>query len=195
MRPTAASSRTTFSEYLRSEAASDTKHEFLDGEVYTMAGGTSEQARIAANVIRELGNLLAGGACREYTSDLRVRVLATGLVTYPDVTIVCGALERDVEDSNTITNPTVIVEVLSDSTEGYDRGERFHHYQRIPSLRAYVLVSQREARIEVFERAGARRWTFEDVRAPDAARIEALGCSVPVVAIYAGVDVLLVASS
>jgi Uma2 family endonuclease len=195
MRPIAAPSRMTFSEYLRSEAASNTKHEFLDGQVYAMAGGTPEHARIAANVIRELGSLLAGGACREYTSDLRVRVLATGLTTYPDVTIVCGSLERDVEDANTITNPTVIVEVLSDSTEAYDRGEKFHHYQRIPSLRAYVLVSQREARIEVFERAGARRWTFEDVRAPDAARIEVLGCSLPVAAAYNGVEVPLVTGS
>lgn len=185
----------TFSEYLCSEAASDIKHEFLDGQVYAMAGGTPEHARIAANVIRELGSLLAGGACREYTSDLRVRVLATGLTTYPDVTIVCGALERDPEDASTITNPTVIVEVLSDSTEVYDRGEKFHHYQRIPSLRAYVLVSQREARIEVFERASARRWTFEDVRVPDAARIEALGCSLPVAAVYNGVEVPFVAGS
>jgi len=193
MRLNAAFSRMTFAEYLRAEAASEIKHEFLDGEVYAMAGGTPEHARIAANVIRELGGLLAGGNCREYTADLRVRVLATGLTTYPDVTIVCGPLERDPEDPSTITNPAVIVEVLSDSTEVYDRGEKFHHYQRIPSLRAYVLVSQREARVEVFERQGPRRWSFEDVREPEVARIEALGCGLPVAALYQGVEVSRVA--
>jgi Uma2 family endonuclease len=193
MRLGTVSSRITFPEYLRAEAASDTKHEFLDGVAYAMAGGTPEHARIAANVIRELGSLLAGGNCREYTSDLRVRVPATGLVTYPDVTVVCGPLERDPEDANTITNPTVIIEVLSDSTEVYDRGEKFHHYQRIASLRAYVLVSQREARIEIFEREGPRRWSFEDVREPEVARIESLGCSLPVAALYKGVEVPLIA--
>lgn len=189
MRPETASARMTFAEYLRAEATSDLKHEFLDGEAYEMAGGTPEHARIAANVIRELGGLLAGGDCREYTSDLRVRVLATGLTTYPDVTIVCGPLERDPDDPDTSTNPTAIIEVLSDSTEVYDRGEKFHHYQRIPSLRAYILISQREARVEVFERAGPRRWSFEDVREPEAARIDCLGCSLPVAALYKGVEV------
>lgn len=189
MRSSSASSRMTFAEYLRAEAAGETKHEFLDGEVYAMAGGTPEHARTAANVIRELGALLAGSDCREYTSDLRVRVRATGLTTYPDVTIVRGPLERDPEDANTITNPTVIFEVLSDATEVYDRGEKFSHFRRIPSLRAYVLVSQREARIEIYEREGPRRWSFEDVRGSEAARIESLGCSVPVAALYRGVDV------
>jgi Uma2 family endonuclease len=178
----------TFAEYLRFEADGAIKHEYLDGQVFAMAGGTPEHAALAAAVIRELGARLTDGRCRAYTSDLRVRVRATGLTTYPDVTIVCGPLERDPDDPNTVTNPTVIVEILSDGTEAYDRGEKFHHYQRIPGLRAYVLVAQREARIEVFERGPGRRWTFEDVRPPDAAHIEALDCALPVGAVYAGLE-------
>src|SRR5439155_18899105 len=114
-------------------------HEFLDGVVWPMAGGSPDHAGIAANVARLLGNQLAGQPCRVFTSDLRVRVKATGLGTYPDVTVICGQLEFDPEDPkrHTVTNPRMIVEVLSPSTEEYDRGEssittaRFHRWRRL----------------------------------------------------------------
>ena len=176
----------TLAEYVRLEASSDAKHEFLNGEVFAMAGGTPEHALLAANVIRELGNKLSGGPCRVYTSDLRVRVAATGLATYPDVTVVCGPLERDAEDENAVTNPTALIEILSDKTEAYDRGEKFAHYRRIVTLRAYVLVSHRETRIEVFRRNDDGSWTLDDARPPDEARIDALGCALAVATIYAG---------
>ena len=101
---------------------------------------------------------LREGRCRAYGSDLRVRVSATGLATYPDVTVVCGPREVDPEDPNSVINPTLLVEVLSPSTEAYDRDEKFAHYKRIPSLRQYVLVSHDERRVEVWTRDAAGAW-------------------------------------
>ena len=112
-----------------------------------MAGGTPTHAMLAVSVSSMLHQALRGGACRVYSSDLRVRVLATGLATYPDTTVVWGELEVDPENRDTAVNPTVVVEVLSDSTEKYDRGIKLQHYRQIPSLGAVVLVWQREQRI------------------------------------------------
>ena len=113
--------------------------------------GTPEQGALAAAVICELGVALRGKPCRVFTSDVRVRVLATGLSTYPDVTVVCGAAETATEDPEALVNPVVLVEVLSDSTEGYDRGMKAAHYRyrRIPSVQAYVLVCRREPLVEL----------------------------------------------
>src|SRR5262249_35971657 len=130
-----------YSEYLELEEASNTKHEFLDGEIYAMAGGSPDHASLAAAVTTALLNQLRDKPCRVFSSDLRVRVLATGLATYPDITVVCGTLERDPESEVTVVNPVVLVEVLSKRTETYDRGEKFDHYRHIPSLKEYVLVA------------------------------------------------------
>ena len=111
-----------------------------------MAGGTLEHAQLAANMIRELGARLERGPCKLFSADARIRVLATGLATYPDVTVIGGTVERDPQDPNTATNPTVIVEVLSDSTEGYDRGDKFAHYRRHPvASRVRARVAARAA--------------------------------------------------
>ena len=117
-----------------------------------MAGGTPEHSRLSVNVQGELRNALRGRRCTVFNSDVRVRVLATGLGTYPDATVVCGRLEVDPEDKNTVTNPIVIVEVLSDSTETYDRDDKRAHYRQLPTLRDYLLVSQHERRIEHYHR-------------------------------------------
>lgn len=156
--------RMSFLEYVAFEKTAEVKHEYLDGQVWAMAGGTLEHAQLAANMIRELGTRLEGGPCKTFTADARVRVSATGLSTYPDITVICGPIERDPQDSNTATNPTVIVEILSDSTEAYDRGDKFVHYRRIASLRAYVLVSQHEPRIEIYRRNADESWTLEHAR-------------------------------
>jgi Uma2 family endonuclease len=142
----------SFAEYIAPEAKSEIRHEFLNGDVFAMAGGTPEHSVLAGATIRELGVALRGRPCHVFTSDLRVRVAATGLVTYPDVTVICADLESHPEDRSTILNPLVLVEVLSDSTEAYDRGAKAAHYRRIDSLREYVLISQNEPRIEVFRR-------------------------------------------
>ncbi|MFO0586168.1 MAG: Uma2 family endonuclease [Polyangiaceae bacterium] len=151
--------RYTFREYLALEASANVKHEYLDGQIYAMAGGTPEHAALQAAISGLLFPQLRSGRCRAHGSDLRVRVVATGLTTYSDVTIVCGPRDLDAEDKGAVTNPTLLFEVLSASTEDYDRGEKFAHYKRIPSLLSYVLVSQDERRIEVWTRGAKNVWT------------------------------------
>ena len=141
----------TYADYLGFEASSNVRHEFLDGQIYAMAGGTPEYAALAAAAITLLGPQLRGGECRPYNSDLRVRT-PTGLTTYPDVTVICGSRAIDAVDPLAITNPALIVEVLSRSTEEYDSGDKFEHYKSFPSLREYVLVSHREHSVEVRSR-------------------------------------------
>jgi Uma2 family endonuclease len=175
----------TFAEYLAVDEAGALKHEYLNGEIFAMSGGTPEHSQIAASVIRELGSQLRGRPCVVYTSDLRVRVLATGLATYPDVTVICGPLERDPANKNTATNPVVIVEVLSDSTEDYDREEKLSHYRRIPSLREYLLVSQHERRIEHLSRNDDGTWTLRDVAAPaTGVQLPSIGCALSLDEVY-----------
>lgn len=175
----------SFPEYLAQEEASETKHELVNGEIFAMAGGTREHARLAMRVGIALGAQFRGRSCEVFSSDLRVRVLATGLATYPDVSVVCGKFEQDPEDANTLVNPVVLVEVLSDSTEGYDRGEKFGHYRRIPSLREYVLVSQRRPRIEVFRRNEDGTWTLFEAEASGSVKLTSIGCELAVDEVYA----------
>ena len=152
----------TYAEYLGFEASSNVKHEFLDGQIYAMAGGTPEHAALAAAAITLLGPQLRGGECRPYNSDLRVRT-PSGLTTYPDVTVICGPRQIDAIDPLAITNPALIVEVLSRSTEEYDLGDKFEHYKTFASLREYVLVSYRERSVEIRSR-GENGWQTTVVR-------------------------------
>jgi Uma2 family endonuclease len=175
------------SDYLSLEASSNVKHEFLDGQIYGLAGGTPEHADLKAAVIGMVFAQIRGGACRAHDADLRVRVLETGLSTYPDMTVVCGSSERDPEDSNAVTNPTLIVEVLSNSTEEYDRGDKFEHYKRIACLREYVLVSHRERAIEVWTRHG-EEWTRSVSRDGQRARLLSIGAEVDVTDLYTSAE-------
>jgi len=127
---------------------------------------------------------LQGTSCRVYDSDLRVRVLATGLATYPDVTVACGALRTDPDDRNTVVNPIVLVEVLSPPTQAYDRGEKFEHYRQIESLREYVLVGFAEPAIEVCRRSADGSWEHDVARAGETVALEAIGCGLAVDAVY-----------
>jgi Uma2 family endonuclease len=174
----------TFAEYLALEAKSEGKHEYVNGEIFAMAGGTPEHGRLAVNVSGELRSALRGRPCAVFNSDVRVRVLATGRATYPDVSVACGRLERDPEDENTIINPVVIVEVLSDSTEAQDRGDKFAHYRRIPSLHEYVLVSQHERRVDFYSRNDDGTWTLHEAGAHGVVRLGSIGCEISVDAIY-----------
>jgi Uma2 family endonuclease len=173
----------TFREYVDLERSSELRYEFFGGAIYAMSGGSPEHSGIASNVIQLLGVQLTGRPCRVFTSDLRVRVLETGLATHPDVTVVCGPLTRDLEDSQTVTNPVVIIEVLSPTTERYDREEKFAHYRRIQSLASYVLISQEEQRLEVFTRNEDGSWTLRETRL-GAADLSAIGCSLRVDEVY-----------
>jgi Uma2 family endonuclease len=147
----------TYADYLVLESSSNVKHEFLAGQIYAMAGGTPEHGALAAAITGILFAQLRGGQCRPYNSDVRVRT-PSGLATYPDVSVICGQSARDAEDQHAITNPTVIFEVLSRSTEEYDRSDKFEHYKSIDSLVQYVLVSQERRRIEVWTRRENGVW-------------------------------------
>jgi len=172
-------------EYVAAEQRSAVRHEFLDGEVFAMAGGTPAHAALAAALIQHLGNALGGKPCRVYSSDLRVRIRETGLTTYPDLSVVCGKLEVDVEDPNAVVNPVLLVEVLSESSEAYDRGAKAAHYRRIPSLQEYVLVSQLEPAIEVFRRNERGNFELIDARKGERVELASLGVTLDVDAIYA----------
>jgi Uma2 family endonuclease len=179
--------RYTFRDYLDLEDVSRVRHEFYAGEIYAMAGGTPEHAALAGAVTTVLGSQLRGSPCRVYSSDLRVRVLATGLATYPDVTVVCGPSERDPESRTHVTNPKVIVEVLSPSTEEYDRGEKLEHYRQVPSLEAIVLIDYRERRVDVWSRRPAG-WEMTTHRSGGTLRLAAIPCSLSIDEVYAAAD-------
>jgi Uma2 family endonuclease len=174
----------SFKDYLAIEEMSTVRHEFLGGEIYAMAGGSVAHAALSAAVLSSLDAQLAG-RCRVFTSDLRVRALATGLASYPDVTILCGTVETDPESKDTAVNPTVVVEVLSPATIDYDLGEKFEHYRQIPSIRAVVYIWQDRKRIEVRERIDAGNWQVVAAGAGSIATIEPLRCALDVDAIYA----------
>jgi Uma2 family endonuclease len=157
--------RYTYEEYLAYEQDAAMKHEFVDGEILAMAGGSPRHSALAMNVGVAI-RLSRPSGCQVFQSDLKVRVLATGRATYPDVSMVCGPLELDPADRyrQTITNPTLLVEVLSPSTEDVDRISKRRDYQLIPSLQEYVLVSQKEPRVEVYRRQSSGSWEYVDVR-------------------------------
>lgn len=178
--------RYTWDQYVALESSSNVKHEFLEGEIYAMAGGSPEHSALAANVIGALHPQLVGGPCRVFTSDLRVRVQETGLATYPDVTVVCGEAQRDASDRNTVLNPVVIVEVLSDSTDAYDRGEKADQYRRIASLQELMLISHREPLIEVFRRR-AERWDRTEARSGSTVQLTSIQATLSVDGVYSGV--------
>jgi Uma2 family endonuclease len=180
--------RIDYATYLALERDSDQKHEWLDGQVYGMAGGSIAHSQLAVQMGAALLHLAHACGCRVFGSDAKVRVRTTGLATYPDVCVVCGAIVRDPEDTHAINNPSVLVEVLSDSTERYDRGEKFHHYRHLDSLKHYVLVSQHEARVEVFTRGENGRWELAVAEAGETFALSALGGSIAVDQVYADVE-------
>ena len=175
--------RHTFSDYVAFERTSNVKHEYLDGQIYAMAGGTPEHAALAAAVSGLLFGQLRGKPCRVYSSDLRVR--AKDLTTYPDVTVVCGPVEGDREDPNTALNPALVVEVTSASTEEYDRGEKLLLYQDVGTLSTIVIISHREPSIDVWHR-GAQGWKKSSAGAGDRVELSAVGCSLAVDDVYQG---------
>ncbi len=176
--------RFDFEAYLRVEEDSGVKHEYLAGRVWAMAGGSPDHAGIAANVMRLLGNQLVGKPCRVFSSDLRIGVRATELVTYPDVSVVCGQLESDPIDrtGHTIANPKVLVEVLSPSTAEYDRGEKVRHYQLIPSLEAIVLIDHEARRAELWQRRGGDAWQLAS--STERIVIDSLGCTLELAEVF-----------
>ena len=179
----------TAAEYLAIEKAAEFKSEFYDGEMFAMSGASREHNRVKENLIGEMFMRLKDGPCETYSSDQRVAVNRTGLYTYPDIVILCGPGEFDPADRDTLINPTAIVEVLSPSTERYDRGMKFRHYQQIPSLREYVLVSQDEMVVERFARRPDGTWVLTTFADPDGEfGLESAPVRVPLADVYRGVE-------
>jgi Uma2 family endonuclease len=181
--------RYTVAEYLAMERASETKHEYFDGEIFAMAGASEPHNLIAWNIGGELHHRLKNGSCRAYVSDMRVRC-PSGLRTYPDVSVVCGGPQFEDDRRDTLLNPLAIFEVLSPSTEKYDRGNKFENYQAIPSLREYVLIHQDRMRVEHFSRReGGDEWVLRVITDPaSAVRFQSLDCEVPLSELYAKVE-------
>jgi len=173
----------SFRDYLDVEEVSTVKHEYLAGEIYAMAGGTPEHAALSAALIVLIGERLRRGPCRIYTSDLRVRVTATGLATYPDAAVICGPLTRDPESPSHVTNPTVVFEVLSSGTEAYDLGEKREHYQQIDSLQLYVVIAQDRPAIETWRRDG-ETWIHAVWTSGQTIALDAIGCDLAVDELY-----------
>ncbi|MEX1364520.1 MAG: Uma2 family endonuclease [Nannocystaceae bacterium] len=170
-------------EYLAFEREAEGKHEYVNGEVYAMAGGSPEHARLAARLSAQLLAGLASRPCDVFSADLRVRNVVTGRSTYPDVTVVCGRMEHASDDELAVANPMLVAEVLSEGTERQDRGEKWRHYQRIESLQIYVLVSQSEPQVEVFRRAGDA-WRYETAGPGQHIVLDEHGLTIDVDALY-----------
>jgi Uma2 family endonuclease len=152
--------RLTEEEYLAIERAAEFKSEYYDGHMYAMSGGSASHAQIIGNLTRELGAALRQKPCSVMPNDLRVRVSPDRFYTYPDVAIVCGPMRFADDQKDTLLNPTLLIEVLSHSTENRDRGFKFDRYREIDSVEEYALVSQFEARVEVFRRQASNQWLF-----------------------------------
>jgi Uma2 family endonuclease len=176
----------TAEEYLALERASETRSEYLEGQMVAMPGGSYEHSLIAANLIQAIGRQLRGRPCRVLSGDMRVLVSATGLYTYADVVVLCGKPALADKHYDTLTNPTVLIEVLSSSTEAYDRGEKFQQYITLESLRECLLISQDRPNVEQFIRQDDREhWLFTAVTDPTASIVlPSIGCQLAMVEIY-----------
>lgn len=171
-------------EYLAYERASlEGKHEYVGGEIFAMAGASRRHNLIAANLTRELGNALIDRPCEVYPSDMRVGAVDRSY-RYPDVSVVCDEPRFEGDKEDVLLNPSLVVEVLSDSTEAYDRGDKFAHYRSIDSLRDYVLVSQHIERVEHFHRLASGEWRYRALGAGDALRLDDHNVTIPVARIY-----------
>lgn len=171
-------------EYLALERRADYKSEYVNGQIIAMAGASRQHNLIAGNLYREISQQLRGRPCEAYISDMRVKVGRTDLYTYPDVVVVCGEIRFEDTSHDTLLNPLVLVEVLSASTEAYDRGEKFAHYRRLESLQEYLLVAQDKVRLEHYVRQGAQ-WVLSEISAlHDTLHLASIGCDVELQALY-----------
>lgn len=183
------STRMSYAQYLEREDVATTKSEYYAGEVFAMAGGSRRHNSITGNIFATLHAKLSNSPCRPFLSDHRIRISSLDLGTYPDVSVVCGELEGDKADPEAITNPQILIEVLSDSTESYDRGRKFGFYRQINSLKEYVLVSQHEPVVERFIRQSNGDWLLTVYKGFEAALVlTSVELELPLSDIYRFVD-------
>lgn len=154
-------------EYLAWERQQATRHEFFDGEIFAMTGASREHNLVCGNAFATLHAQLRGKPCELYNNDMRVKVSETGMYTYPDIAAACADPQFEDADVDTLINPALIIEVLSDSTEQYDRGAKFQHYRTLPSLQDYLLIAQTECQVEHYVREASSRWLMTEYRSLD----------------------------
>lgn len=172
-------------EYLALERRAEHKSEYLDGEVFAMTGASRRHNLVCTNIAASLHSQLKRRPYEVYSSDMRVKVSPTGLYTYPDVVVVCGEPRFEDAEVDTLLNPAVIVEVLSESTKNYDRGEKFEHYRALPSLAEYLLVAQDKCHVEHFVRQAGHRWLLAETGdLADFVDLDAIGCRLALQDIY-----------
>jgi Uma2 family endonuclease len=180
--------KVTAEEYLALDRAAEFRSEFIDGEIIAMSGGSQRHSKLQINLALEVETALRGTPCQAFSADLRVRV-STRMYAYPDLTVVCGDLMLADGRQDILLNPKIIFEVLSPSTEYYDRGVKFRRYREVESLTDYILVDQDQARIEQFTRGDAHTWTFRDYQdASEILLIESIGVSLPIARIYERIE-------
>jgi len=172
-------------EYLAFERKSETRSEYFDGEIFAIAGASREHNQISANIVRVLGNQLLEKSCSVFSSDMKVKIIEIDKYTYPDIVVVCENEEYEDENDDILLNPLVIMEILSDSTEAYDRGDKFYHYQFIDSFTEYILVSQYFPKVEKFIRRKNGTWIYSRCQSmEDIVEIDLIKCEIPVSEIY-----------
>lgn len=180
--------RVTPEEYLIRERQAEYKSEYVDGEIRAMTGASRNHNRIVLNIGAHLHAQMRGRPCEAYISEMRVRVRRTGLYAYPDVVALCGEPEAEDERTDTLLNPSVIVEVLSPSTQSFDRGDKFAHYRRLESLEQYVLVAQDRVRVESYLRRG-EEWVLSETTDPAAElAMPSVGCAIVLRDLYERVE-------
>jgi Uma2 family endonuclease len=177
--------RMTVEEYLALERQSETRNEFLNGEMFAMTGASRRHNRIALNVATTLDRQLASRGCEVFVSDMRVQISAAHHFTYPDVVVACGEPQFADGEVDTLLNPTLIVEVLSTSTERYDRGAKFESYRTLPSLAEYVLIAQDRVHVEHFVRQGSGAWLLTETDGrEDSVELPSIGCALALADVY-----------
>jgi len=182
--------RLTPEEYLAIERKAEYKSEYYAGEMYAMSGGSRQHDRITSNIIASLHAQLRNRPCSVYTSNMRVRVNPTGLYTYPDVSVVCGEELFIDEQVDTLLNPTVIIEVLSPSTEAYDRGDKFGHYRKLESLMEYVLIAQDKYHVEHYVRQPDNQWLLSETESvQDTVHLPSVNCDLALADVYEKVEI------
>ena len=181
--------RLTPEDYLAIERSAEFKSEYFDGEIFAMAGASRAHNSIVLNTGSEIRQHLKNRSCKAYVNDMRVKVNPTGLYAYPDVIVVCGKEQFEDTHLDTLLNPTLIIEVLSDSTEAYDRGRKFEHYRHLDSLVEYVLIAQQRPHIESYRRQPDQQWLLTECSGLDATlRLQSIDCDLALAEIYAKVE-------
>ncbi|HLG15857.1 MAG TPA: Uma2 family endonuclease [Blastocatellia bacterium] len=175
----------TAEEYLAIDRHSDYKNEYFNGDVFAMTGASRKHNLISLNVASSLNGQLADRDCEVYASDMRVKVRPTGLYTYPDVVVVCGVPQFEDEEVDTLLNPIVIIEVLSKTTEGYDRGDKCEHYRLIESLVEVVLIAQDKYHAEHYARQADNQWLLSETNSlDDVIRLRSINCEISLTDVY-----------